>query len=644
MTDDGEDRFRPKIGRIRSLGGKRAKTFLSRLAREVSRAGGSPRLSFGFQGGLRTGRGWSAGFARRVIVKARIVRLDAAGRRRQAAHLSYIQRDGVARDGSPARLYDTRTDDVDGRAFAERSEGDRHQFRFIVSPEDGRALADLKPFVRDLMREAERDLGTRLEWVAADHYDTDHPHAHVVVRGRTDQGQDLVIPRAYITHGLRRRAGELVTMELGPETAVEAYEKLIREETQERFTRLDRRLLAAAHDQALTLNERADDGPILAARLRRLERMGLAKRESGGAWSLDPALEPTLRRLGERGDIIKTLSRRLAERGLARPLGPDAIWDGRRPDARAFEGRLVAVGVADEHADRAYAIVDGLDGKARYVDLGLAEPPRDMRAGDLVGVRPAAGGPRAADRTIAAVAVGAGGSYDEAAHRAHDPGAREAFIRTHVRRLEALRREGHVERGVDGVWTIPADYLDRAAAHERAQAAAAAARIELLAEGPLAGHARTNGATWLDARLAGVGERGLAETGYGGEVRQALAWRRAWLVEQGLLEDASPGRRLSRRALADLRRRELLRVGRGLERELARSFVAPEDGERIEGRYLRIAQSGMGKLAVIERAHDFTLVPWREALERRLGQVVSGVLKGETISWDFTRRRGLGPT
>jgi hypothetical protein len=86
------------------------------------------------------------------------------------------------------------------------------------------------------------------------------------------------------------------------------------------------------------------------------------------------------------------------------------------------------------------------------------------------------------------------------------------------------------------------------------------------------------------------------------------------------------------------------RVGRGLERELRRPFAAPEDGERVEGRYVRAEHSGLGKLAVIERARDFTLVPWREALERRRGQLVSGVLKGESISWDFTRRRGLGPT
>lgn len=642
MTDESEDRFRPRVGRIRSQGGRRAKTFLSRLAREVSRAGGDPRLTFGSGGSRRLGPAPSAGFARRVIIKARVVRLDAAGLKRQAAHLAYIEREGVAKDGGRATLYDARSQDADGRAFAERCEGDRHQFRFIVSPEDGRAFADLTPFVRDLMAEAERDLGTRLDWVAANHYDTDHPHAHVVVRGKTEGGEDLVIPRAYISHGFARRGADLATRELGPETALEAYEKLVAEVDKERFTRLDRRLLAAARDNALTLDAARGDAAVLAARLRRLERFGLAGREDRNAWRLDPGLEPKLRRLGERGDILKTLHRRLKDRGVERALGPEAIWDGRRRGARAFEGRLVAVGVADELTDRAYAIVDGLDGKARYVDLGAA-PPGELRAGDLVAVRPAAG-PRAVDRTIAAVAERAGGRYDEAAHRAHDPSARDAFIRAHIRRLEALRREGHVALEPDGVWTIPKDYLARVEAHELKRAAEAPACIERLASGPLDAQVAIDGATWLDARLAGQGERGIAETGFGREARDALARRRAWLVAEGLLEDESPGRRLSRQALADLRRRELLRVGRGLERELGRPFAAAEDGARIEGRYVRAELSGLGKLAVIERARDFTLVPWREALERRRGQVVSGVLRGESISWDFTRRRGLGPT
>ena len=60
--------------------------------------------------------------ARRVIVKSRIVKLkgklDAA-----AAHLRYIQRDGVTREGAPGELYDAGHDRADGKAFLERSGG-----------------------------------------------------------------------------------------------------------------------------------------------------------------------------------------------------------------------------------------------------------------------------------------------------------------------------------------------------------------------------------------------------------------------------------------------------------------------------------------------------------------------------------------
>ena len=127
-------------------------------------------------------------------------------------------------------------DEADGQAFLERSEHDPHQFRFIVSAEDSERLADLKPFIRDLMRQMEQDLGTKLDWVAVDHFNTGHPHTHVVVRGRDDHGQDLVMARDYIGHGIRARAQDLVTLELGPETEIERIAKLTREVVQERFT------------------------------------------------------------------------------------------------------------------------------------------------------------------------------------------------------------------------------------------------------------------------------------------------------------------------------------------------------------------------------------------------------------------------
>ena len=181
------------------------------------------------------------------MVKARYVKMR-AGSRAAAVHLRYLQRDGVTRDGSPGQLYSATADRADGRAFLDRSEGDPRQFRLIVAAEDGAELSDLRAFTRDLMRQVERDLGTGLDWVAVDHFNTAHPHTHIVIRGVDEAGANLVIAGAYLAHGIRERASELVTIELGPESTMERQAKLAREIDQERLTRIDRALLREAGD------------------------------------------------------------------------------------------------------------------------------------------------------------------------------------------------------------------------------------------------------------------------------------------------------------------------------------------------------------------------------------------------------------
>ena len=112
-------------------------------------------------------------------------------------------------------MFDAGGDSADGAAFAERCKDDRHHFRFIVSPEDAGEMTDLRAFTRDLARQMEIDLGTRLDWVAVDHWNTDNPHVHLLVRGVDDEGADLVISRDYISRGLRSRAEELVADRTG---------------------------------------------------------------------------------------------------------------------------------------------------------------------------------------------------------------------------------------------------------------------------------------------------------------------------------------------------------------------------------------------------------------------------------------------
>jgi hypothetical protein len=249
MTRDDDLRVRP--GRIRDAKPpRRARTFLAQALAATERAGGFKRAGSRPTSSRSTfGRGRAAAVQARarlrpksrvVAIKARVVR-HSARTAPLSAHLSYLRRDGVTRDGSPGRMFDA-GGDADRRAFAERCEDDRHHFRFIVSPEDAAELADLPAYTRDLMATAERDLGTKLDWVAIDHWNTEHPHIHVLVRGRADDRENLVISRDYISDGLRARAADLATLELGPRTEQDIRRSLERETQAERWTSLDRDL------------------------------------------------------------------------------------------------------------------------------------------------------------------------------------------------------------------------------------------------------------------------------------------------------------------------------------------------------------------------------------------------------------------
>ena len=164
------------------------------------------------------------------------------------------------RDGGPGQLYDREHHVAEGSDFLERQKGDTYQFRLVVAPEDGSRMADLKPFVRDLMRYMEKDLHTRLDWVAVDHFNTGHPHTHIIIAGHDDRGQDLVMARHYISHGIPHRAQDLVTLELGPEQEFERIIKLAYEMKAERFTSLDRGILKDTKENVLVVSAMPDSG------------------------------------------------------------------------------------------------------------------------------------------------------------------------------------------------------------------------------------------------------------------------------------------------------------------------------------------------------------------------------------------------
>ena len=379
-----DDEFNVRLGRIRNRG--RGESFVNQVLRAARKAGHdgsyaagrgrSPRYGHSTFGRGRAAFGRSRLFAghRRVVVKARVVRHRGHAFRSAplSAHIAYLERDGVTRDGEKARMFGAGEDRSDAAAFAERSHDDRHHFRFIVAPEDAAEMTDLKAFTRDLVTQMERDLGTRLDWVAVNHWNTDNPHVHLLVRGIAEDGSDLVISRDYISHGLRSRAEELVSAELGPKPEHEIRSALEWEVEAERWTRLDVAIRMAA-DETGFIDLRPDSPGagdpevrrLAIGRLQRLERMGLATAAGPGRWMVGLDAERSLRDLGMRGDIIKTMHRAFTERGQDRGIADYAIDTG--PASSPIIGRLIDKGLHDELTGQAYAVIDGTDGRAHHV-------------------------------------------------------------------------------------------------------------------------------------------------------------------------------------------------------------------------------------------------------------------------------------
>ncbi|CAJ2814896.1 type IV secretory pathway VirD2 component [Burkholderia pseudomallei] len=649
MSQRHDDHFRVRPGAPK----KRGDAYINKVLRQANKAGaklGKAAGKVGQRPGSRLGRGHVAArftgqglgpTARRVTIKARLVNLAKAGPRSTAAHLRYIEREGVDRQGGSGHAYGPTTDEADTKAFEERGREDRHQFRFIVSPEDAEQLDDLRSYTRHLMARMEADLGTRLEWVAVDHWNTDNPHTHVVLRGKDDTGKDLIISRDYIAEGMRRRASELATEWLGPRTELEMQHAMQREVDQERWTGLDRTLQREAGDDGLVRVERLAEPRLqrqrqaLIGRLQHLQHMGLASEPQPGAWAVHAEAEPTLRAMGERGDIVRTMQRAMS--GRQREL---AVF---QPDenGRAVFGRVVGKGLADELYDKGYLIVDGTDGKAHYVALPLRAELEQYPTGAVVEVKGAAE-VRAADRNIAALAVD--GVYRTDHHLAlaqgqatPDRDPREV-VAAHVRRLEALRRVGIVEREAEGVWRVPDDLAGRGRQYD-AQRLGGGVAVELKSHLPIERQARVIGATWLDQELIGGG-KGLGDLGFGAEVKDALRQRADFLAEQGLAEHRGQRVILARNLLATLRGRELAQAARDIAAETGLEHRPVADGQRVAGTYRRSVMLASGRYAMLDDGVGFSLVPWKPVIEQRLGQQLSATARGSGVSWEVGRQRG----
>ena len=636
MADDNP--FNIKLGKIFSPNGTgRFVSFAGRVRRAANTASKSSSGSR-----RQAGNAGEQFFSRRVIVKVHLVKMGGQGYAAQKLHVDYIQRDSAAREGDKGSLFSREDIFAQGDEFTERGKDDRHQFRIIVSPEDGKEIGDLRTYTRNFMAQMERDLGTRLDWVAANHYDTANPHSHIVVRGVKDNGKDLIIPRDYISHGMREQAQVLATRELGPISQFDVAMKLAKQVNHERFTKLDKDLLSKSVNQIVDVSANLSEGMnwqqrFEKGRVKALAKLGLAEKVGFGKWRLDDNLERTLRRMGERDDIIRTYQRAMTKAKLERVNIREPIYDPMATSVRPVTGRVIETGIMDDVNDRSYMVLDALEGEALLVETGGQANIQGIATGMIVKVSPQSYLPKQSDYTITEVASKRGGIYSPSAHEMSDPSAREEYIQAHVRRLEAMRRAGHAERNADGSWKIPHDYLKRAAGYERKRGFNNPVKLNVISRAPLKDLTDTIGRTWIDEALRSNAANEHS-SGFGEEVNVAKAQRQRFLLSQGLI---GKEQRVTAQTLKALEQLDLKNAGQSLGREYDKPYKPAATSGKVSGVYRKAIERPSGKYAVIEKSKEFTLVPWRETMDRNLGKSVTGVIKGQTISWTFTKGRGI---
>ncbi len=301
-------------------------------------------------------------------------------------------------------------------------------------------------------------------------------------------------------------------------------------------------------------------------RLKHLSDLGLAEERQTGVWEIAPDMERKLRSVGKQNDIIATMHRAMRQAGIDRPAGSFAIFHAEGA-TKPIVGRVAALGLTDEINDRHFVVVDGVDGRVHYADIGRVRPEALPDKGMIVTV--------------------------EASKQQGDD-----QFRTRLRIQSYLAWEQLAE-----------------------------------AEGP----------TWLDRQLVARSPATMTDQGFGAEAKTSLNGRRQWLIAKGLGQiDSTAAFQAKPRLLEALQQREQAHAAKALSRELGLSHYAPLEGEQISGAFSKTVTLASGKYAVVQKAQEFTLVPWRPDMEQMRGKAITGTTTAQGIQWEWGPRRGLG--
>ncbi len=648
-----ENEFEPKLGRIRqertsSLRGVRT------AVRQRVRVSRGPKSGYAPRTGIKAHfRKGSAGktrpvsaSSRRVVVKARFVVHGGGKGAPLRAHVNYLAReegkaraepgldravDYLQREETPhTRLsfYDGQGQALNGKAITAGWAEDSRHFRLIISAEDGEALGDLKPMIREVMADLELKLGTKLDWIAVDHWDTDNPHTHVLVRGRRADGQDLFIPSKIISQGIREKAQGVVTRVLGPRLEADIARDRWREIGEARVTELDRQLVRSQDVSGRISVHRPD----LIARLERLAAWGLAERGRQG-WQVAPELFQTLRAMESHAEVDQAVSGHLSE-GQRLP-----VFAAERSER--IEGVLVHLGPSGDLDDNFLAVIETGTGELRYTRFERQSDMVQLEGalpGALVVFEPNTPEVRPSDRAIAEIAGRTGGLYSAEHHLAQTPSVGRGLVQANIRRLEAMRRMSLVSRTQGGAFIVGHDHLRRAMMYEERIARRYPLSATVSSYWSLEEQVHAIGPSRLDRVLAGEAASPEGTSAFARQHAAALQQRRLFLIEQGWL--GSNEQVLSRDALRRMAETELRSLADDLAKEVGKPVLSVRLNA-VSGVYARRIDLAQGRVALIVGERQASLVPWRPALERFTGREVMGEMRAQGMSWQLQRGRGV---
>ncbi len=365
--DDPSERTRlVRPGRIRAERGEGRGLLLRKVASRVRHRDGRSRS----KGRALERHGYGpASRQQRSVVKLQYVANKTPGGWR--AHGRYLARDGAQREGEKGLGFDASGNEVeiDRRLEDWQRAEDPRLWKMILSPERGEAL-DLVDHTRRVLDAMERDLGTRLEWVAIDHHNTAHPHVHVALRGRDEVGRPLLLDREYVKHGVRLRSRELATQAIGYRTEADRVRARERGIEVQHFSELDAALeqrmgpgRLVSFENPVPASERAAQHRLqLIARLQFLERSGLASRAGAKTWRLSLDHRPALREMQLLGDVQKSLAR--GDLGITDPSAVRELV--RLEPGLQLRGRVAGT-AANELGDAPFLVLEATDGRVLLV-------------------------------------------------------------------------------------------------------------------------------------------------------------------------------------------------------------------------------------------------------------------------------------